>query len=148
MAYPSLHENGSAALALSSGWSTTRTTTASGGSFSTLVGRSGDASMTFKATGVAWISRPGPYNGLAKIYLDGQLVKTYDGYARKTQFKKTVWSVSGLSDTTHTLKIVRTGDKNASAGRQPGGRRPARARRHRPLRAVEPRGHRSAAAPR
>ena len=112
---PSLHENGSSALALSSGWSTTKTTTASGGSFSTLVGRSGYASMTFKATGVAWISRPGPYNGLAKIYLDDKLVKTYDGYASKTQFKKTVWSVSGLSDSTHTLKIVRTGDKSASA---------------------------------
>ena len=115
VAYPAVHENGSAALALSSGWSTTRTTTASGGSFSTLVGRSGYASMTFKATGVAWISRPGPYNGIAQIYLDGRLVKTYDGYASKTQYKKTVWSVSGLSDTTHTLKIVRTGTKGSSA---------------------------------
>jgi hypothetical protein len=111
-----LQENTSPALVLSSGWKTTKTTTASGGSFSTLVGKSGNASLTFKATGVSWISRPGPYNGVAQVYLDGKLVKTLDGYASKTQFKKTVWSVSGLSSSTHTLKVVRTGQRNAKAG--------------------------------
>ena len=116
VAAPGLQENGSSALVLSGGWKTTKTTTASGGSFSTLVGKSGYASLKFKATGVSWVSRPGPYNGLAQVYLDGKLVKTLDLYKSKTQFKKTVWSASGLSDTTHTLKVVRTGKKNSAAG--------------------------------
>ncbi|GAA3553898.1 hypothetical protein GCM10022197_06280 [Microlunatus spumicola] len=115
VATPGVHENGTSALTLSGGWRTTKTTTASGGTFSTLVGKNGFASMTFKATGVSWVSRPGPYNGLAKVYLDGRLVKTVDLYKSKTQFKKTVWSVKGLSDSTHTLKVVRTGKKNSAA---------------------------------
>jgi len=115
VAAPGLQENGGSALVLSSGWKTTKTTTASGGSFSSLVGRSGYASLTFKATGVSWISRPSPYNGIAQIYLDGKLVKTYDGYASSTQFRKTVWSTSGLSNSTHSLKVVRTGKKNSKA---------------------------------
>ena len=115
VAAPGLQENGSSALVLSSGWQTTKTTTASGGSFSSLVGKSGYASITFKATGVSWISRPSPYNGIAQIYLDGKLVKTLDGYASSTQFQKTVWSTSGLSSSTHTLKVVRTGKKNSKA---------------------------------
>ena len=60
---------------------------------------------------MSWISRPGPYNGIAKVYLDGKLVKTLDLYKKKTQFKKTVWSVSKLSSTTHTVKIVLKGEK-------------------------------------
>ncbi|MGI3779512.1 MAG: NosD domain-containing protein [Janthinobacterium lividum] len=115
VASPGLQENGSSALVLSSGWKTTKTTTASGGSFSSLVGRSGSAALTFKATGVSWISRPGPYSGVAQIYLDGKLVKTLDGYRGKTQFRQTVWSTSGLSNSTHTVKVVRTGKKNAKA---------------------------------
>lgn len=115
VASPGLQENGGSALMLSGPWRTTKTTTASGGSFSTLVGKSGHASLSFKATGVSWISRPGPYNGTAKIYLDGKLVKTHDGYASTTQYEKTVWSVSGLSSSTHTVKVVRTGSKNAKA---------------------------------
>ncbi|HEY0239319.1 MAG TPA: NosD domain-containing protein [Friedmanniella sp.] len=115
VAAPGLLENGSSALVLSGGWHTTRTTTASGGTFSTLVGKRGYASITFRATGIAWVSRPGPYNGLAQVYLDGRLVKTLDLYKSKTQYKKTVWSVQGLSSSAHTLKVVRTGKKNSSA---------------------------------
>lgn len=116
VATPGVQENGSSALVLSGGWKTTKTTTASGGSFSTLVGTSGSASMTFRATGVSWVSRPGPYNGLAQIYVDNKRVKTLDLYKSKTEFKKTVWSVTGLSDSTHTVKVVRTGKKNDAAG--------------------------------
>ena len=116
VATPGVHENGTSALVLSGGWRTTKTTTASGGTFSTLVGKSGYASLTFKATGVSWVSRPGPQNGVAQVYLDGKLVKTLDLYKKKTEFKKTVWSVKGLSDGTHTVKVVRTGKKNSAAG--------------------------------
>ena len=115
VASPGLYENGASAVVLSGGWKTTKTTTASGGTFSTLVGKSGYAAVTFKATGVSWVSRPGPYNGIAQVYLDGKLVKTVDLYKSKTKFKTTVWSVKGLSSSTHTLKVVRTGKKNSSA---------------------------------
>ncbi|SEQ36121.1 NosD domain-containing protein [Microlunatus flavus] len=116
VALPGVLENGSSALVLSGGWKTTKTTTASGGSFSTLSGKSGYAATTFKATGVSWVSRPGPHNGIAKVYLDGKLVKTVDLYRGKTAYKQTVWSVKGLKDTTHSLKIVRTGKKNSASG--------------------------------
>ena len=82
------------------------------------LGQSGSAKLTFDATGVSWIARRNAYAGIAKVYVDGRKVKTIDLYAKKTQFRKTLYSVSGLSDGTHTIKVVRSGQKNkASRGK-------------------------------
>ena len=101
-------------------WSRTRSgsaTTDSGGSFSTL-SSPGSAQVTFATSGIRWIARTNAYSGTADVYLDGVKKDTVDLYSSTTKFRRTVFEVSGLSETGHTLKIVRTGDKNpASSGR-------------------------------
>lgn len=69
------------------------------------------ASVTYAFTGraVAWVTTLAPDRGVAKVYLDGVLVKTIDcgtatAQARFVAFAKT-WSASGW----HTLRIVVVG---------------------------------------
>ncbi len=84
-------------------------------SFSDTAGDS--LSVTFTGTGVQWIAPDASNHGIADVYLDGTQVATVDGYAPSTEFQQVLYSVSGLTDTSHTLKIVVSGQKNpASAG--------------------------------
>ena len=50
------------------------------------------------------------------MYLDGNQVATVDGYSPGTEFQQVLYSVSGLADTSHTLKIVVSGQKNPASG--------------------------------
>ncbi|TMV52926.1 DUF1533 domain-containing protein [Paenibacillus mesophilus] len=51
--------------------------------------------------------------GLAEIYLDGQLVTTYDFYRGGTGvLKSKIWDTGPLPTGLHTIKIVNTGNKN------------------------------------
>ena len=52
------------------------------------------------------------YYGIADVYIDNTKVGTIDYYDGTTQFQKILFAKTGLSNSTHTLKIVRTGSKN------------------------------------
>jgi hypothetical protein len=82
-------------------------------SFSNTAGDS--VSITFNGTAVRWISSTDPSHGIANVYLDDQLVATIDGYGPSKQFQDVFYNVSGLSNGSHTLKIVATGNKNPLA---------------------------------
>ena len=84
-------------------------------SFSDTTGDS--MSVTFTGTAIQWIAPTANNHGIAAVYLDGQQVTSFDGYSPGTDFQQIAYQVSGLADTTHTLKIVVTGQKNpASSG--------------------------------
>ena len=53
--------------------------------------------------------------GKAKVYVDGVLKTTVDNYGKRSgwNLRRTV---TGLSDALHTVKIVVTGKRRASAG--------------------------------
>ena len=86
-------------------------------SFSDTAGDS--MSVTFTGTAVQWIAPTATNHGIADVYLDGQQVATADGYSPGTEFQQVEYSVSGLANTSHTLKIVVSGQKNpASAARR------------------------------
>ncbi len=74
-------------------------------------------SVTFTGTAVQYIA-PTTYNhGIADISLDGGPVTAVDGYSSGTDFQQVLYSASGLPDTTHTLTITVSGQKNpASSG--------------------------------
>ena len=73
-------------------------------------------SVTFTGTAVQYIAPTANNHGDADIYLDGTKVATVDGYSSGTDFQQVLYSASGLADTTHTLKIVVTGQKDAASG--------------------------------
>jgi hypothetical protein len=103
-------------LVYAGAWSGLSSRSDSGGS-SGYLNAAGSASLTFSGTAVRWISRTTPSAGTAKVYLDGALVTTVDRYTKATLYQQTVFERTGLSNGTHTIKIVRTGTKNpASSG--------------------------------
>ncbi len=82
-------------------------------SFSSTAGDS--ASVDFTGTGVKWISNLDGNHGMADVYLDGTKAATVDLYAANKQNQYVAYQATGLTDGPHTLKIVATGTKNASA---------------------------------
>ena len=86
----------------------------SGGSYATL-NAAGYAQISFTTSGIRWISRTNTYSGTADVYLDGVKKTTVDLYSATTRYQQVVYEASGLSETPHTLRIVRTGAKNASS---------------------------------
>jgi beta-galactosidase GanA len=83
-------------------------------SFSDTAGDS--MSVAFTGTAVQWIAATANNHGIADVYLDGKQVATVDGYSSGTDFQQVEYSVSGLSDSSHTLKIVVSGQKNPASG--------------------------------
>jgi hypothetical protein len=71
-------------------------------------------SLTFRGTGITWVTRTARTEGIAKVLVDGKRVATVDNYssAAKAGVKRVV---SGLTDKLHTLKIVVTGKHRAAA---------------------------------
>jgi len=71
---------------------------------------------SFKGTFVKWVSTINPYQGKSDVYLDGVLKKDdLDLYSGSTQNQVIVYTASGLSNALHTIKVVATGTRNASA---------------------------------
>ncbi len=62
---------------------------------------------TFKGTGIQYITEIDPSQGEVDVYLDGAFAGTVDTRADARQPMQAVYSVSGLSDSLHTLKLVK-----------------------------------------
>ena len=75
--------------------------------------------LTFRGTSISWSGYRGPDAGIAKVYLDEVLVKEVDTYSLTHKVQDRVFTVQGLTDTSHTLTIEATGGRNgASTGAQ------------------------------
>jgi N-acetylmuramoyl-L-alanine amidase len=87
---------------------------ASGGSFR--YANSAGASLTVRFTGTSfsWIAKKSPVYGKARVTLDGTST-VVDLYNSKELWQQTVWQKTGLTDTSHTVKIEWTGTKNTAA---------------------------------
>jgi hypothetical protein len=73
-------------------------------------------SFTFTGTSVSWIAPKSNNSGYANVYLDGTLVASnVTAYASTTSYQQTIWSVSGLANSIHTLKIVVDGTKPSAS---------------------------------
>ncbi|GAA3580602.1 hypothetical protein GCM10022197_43110 [Microlunatus spumicola] len=108
------YENDDPAVTLVGDWSVIPSTLESGGSYGALT-TDGYAQVSFDTSGVRWISRLNNYSGTADVYLDGVKTATVDLYSSTTRFQQVVYEAKGLPETPHTLRIVRTGAKNAAS---------------------------------
>jgi beta-galactosidase GanA len=71
---------------------------------------------TFSGTAVQWIGPKNNNGGIAAVYIDGSQVATVDTYAAAgKEFQQVLYSTTGLSAGSHTIKIVVTGQKNAAS---------------------------------
>ncbi|MFZ0377321.1 MAG: beta-galactosidase [Solirubrobacteraceae bacterium] len=115
------YDDTSASLVYTGNWSHVSDQSYTGGdydnteSFSDTAGDS--MSVTFTGTAVQWIAPTSGNHGIADVSLDGKPVATVDGYSPGTNFQQVEYSVSGLADSSHTLTIEVSGQKNpASSG--------------------------------
>ena len=69
----------------------------------------------FNGTSFEWYGTKAAYRGIAKVYIDGNEVKTIDTYDATTAFKTLIYKSDKLAAGTHTVKIVVTGTKHPSA---------------------------------
>jgi hypothetical protein len=94
-------------------WQGVTDTAASGGTYRQNAFTSGHAQFKFTGTPVKWATIKGPDKGIASVTIDGVSKGKFDLYsATKTP---SVLTFSGLSSTSHTIKIVVTGTKNSAS---------------------------------
>lgn len=71
--------------------------------------------MTFTGTSVEWIGMKAYNRGYADIYIDGVLKSSVDEYGPGTQPLQILYTATGLSAGSHTIKVVVKGTKNPSS---------------------------------
>ena len=96
-------------------WSTFNTSSNSGGAAKYSNSSDANVTITFTGSSVKFGGYKSIYYGMADVYLDNQKVGIIDYYNPTTIYQQSLFALSGLSNTTHTLKVIRTGDKNPHA---------------------------------
>ena len=96
-------------------WGTSTGSGYSGGSARYSALSSASMTLSFHGTGVTWLGTRSVARGKAKVYIDGALVATVDQFGAATTYQAIVWSKTGLSNKTHTLKIVPLAQRNPVA---------------------------------
>ena len=72
------------------------------------------ATFTFNGAAVHWIGQRSFNGGIARVLLDGVQVAQVDTFApMQEEFQAVMYSAEGLANTSHTLTIQATGQKNA-----------------------------------
>ena len=71
--------------------------------------------LTFTGTSVRWIGFRDPWSGIAQVYLDGALKGTIDTYSTSEQDQAVLYSSGSLSNGSHSLTIVVSGNRDASS---------------------------------
>jgi Bacterial Ig domain len=103
------------AIAYTSGWSPDGSRSWSGGSaaFSTTPGA--QATFTFTGPSVTWIGGRAPGTGIARVFVDGAFLAEVDTYSKTEEIRVSMFTASGLANTSHTLTVEVTGQQNAAA---------------------------------
>lgn len=109
------YEGDSAAVSYVGGWRFDYDSSASGGSIHYTAEGGAAAQLTFSGSNISWSTRRWPWSGIANVYLDGRLVSVVDCYAGQTRDRQVVYSASFPERGVHTIRIERSGRKNAAS---------------------------------
>ncbi len=110
------YEQNNAAVQATGTWYPNSGAFNSGGSAILAMDSASQAKFTFTGTGVNWIGFRDPWSGIAQVYVDGVLKGTVDTYSATQLSQTVVYSVSGLTNVSHTITIAVTGTKDAASG--------------------------------
>ncbi len=73
------------------------------------------ATFTFTGTSVSWIGGRWVEEGIARVFLDGSFVTEVDTYSKTKEVQVPLFTAVGLANTSHTLTIEVTGQKNVAS---------------------------------
>jgi hypothetical protein len=96
-------------------WAQTANAAMSGGSYRFSKAAGSEVTVTFRGTAISWIAPKDSSYGKAAVYVDDRLVEVVSLYRPELVVQRVVWSVGGLADTTHVVRIRVLGSKEASA---------------------------------
>jgi hypothetical protein len=96
-------------------WKTSKTDSASGGSFTLTKTSKSSVTVTFTGIQLDWYAKKGPAYGKARVILDDGDPVTFDLYSKDEVWKQQVWSSSRLEMGTHVVTIKWTGLKSSAA---------------------------------
>jgi hypothetical protein len=71
--------------------------------------------VTFKSTGVKVYATRTPTSGTARVYVDGALKATINLASASVAYKQLVYSLSGLTEARHTIRVVCAGMSSGSS---------------------------------
>ena len=108
-------EEDGAEVTASPDWSSVENALSSGGHYLASSTPNGILLVSFSGTGISLSAFKGPGAGMAQLILDSVPLETVDLYAPSVLWKSWIRHVRGLSDGTHVLQLIVTGDKNASS---------------------------------
>jgi Tol biopolymer transport system component len=104
-----VYEQNSSAVTYTGSWSPNGLAAHSGRSATLAMDAGATARLTFTGRGVSWIGYRDEWSGIARVRVDGVLKGTVDTYASPGRAQATLYSISGLSNASHTLTIEVTG---------------------------------------
>jgi hypothetical protein len=88
----------------------------SGGSLRWARGAKTSVTFTFDGTAVSWIAMKAANYGLARVTIDGSIEPTVSLYAATTAYQRPVFTRTGLSTGTHTMRIEWLGLRDTGGG--------------------------------
>ncbi len=97
------------------GWTGQTSRQWSGRSVSFARGAGASATLPFRGTRIDWVGYRAPEGGIARVYIDGIFAGEVDTYLHTPQIQPTLFTVAGVADTDHTLRIEAAGTANPSA---------------------------------
>jgi hypothetical protein len=71
--------------------------------------------VAFNGTQIKYYAVAGPWHGIAEVSIDGKVLSSVDLYSVAKAGNALVWTSPVLASGSHTLKIRRTGSKNAAS---------------------------------
>jgi subtilisin family serine protease len=101
-----LYQEGTSLAKYSGTWTTTSSSTASGGKLRTSTQANAYVEFKRAAMATAIVGRRGPTSGKAKVYVDGVLVSTIDLYHATAQSRVVLFSRAWSTVATHTIRVV------------------------------------------
>lgn len=95
-------------------WASYLNPAASGGSYRRSATAGAGTTLAFRGTAVTWLAGTGPDQGLARITVDGAVVRTVDTYSAVRQWR-VPQAVFGLAAGDHTVSVTVVGTRTASS---------------------------------
>ncbi|MBC9784485.1 S8 family serine peptidase [Heliobacterium chlorum] len=113
---PTIKRVEESAATISGTWTAVTGTSYSGSSAKYATTTGAYAQYTFTGTGIRWIGYKNNTMGYADVYIDGtKVASNVDLYSSTAAYQQTLYENLSLPNTSHTIKIVRNGTKNASS---------------------------------
>jgi hypothetical protein len=97
-----------------SGWTTRTSTSHIGGRAHRTSANGATVSLKFRGSSVAWVSQLHPKHGQARVYIDGDYVRTVDLRASKSVARKIVFATM-VKEGTHTITVRMMGTSGRPA---------------------------------